>query len=280
MTQVVACIEGSPLTPAVCDAAAWAARRLAAPLEFLHVLPHVDTPVALDLSGNIGLGSQDMLLDELAELDRRRSKLALEQGRIMLEAASLRAIEAGVPAPGRRQRHGDLVSTLRESEAAIRLLVMGRQGRDGGAAEHVGSHLENVVRTLHRPILVVPGAFTPPQRILIAVDGSATTGRAVERVAASPLFAGLPVHVVGVGDERLQSALDAARNTLVAAGFAVTAARENGGVEEALCAYRTAHAIDLIVMGAYGHSKIREFLVGSTTTRLIRQSKIPLLLLR
>lgn len=42
----------------------------------------------------------------------------------------------------------------------------------------------------------------------------------------------------------------------------------------------SAHAIDLIVMGAHGHSKIRQFLVGSITTRLIRQSKIPLLLLR
>jgi len=60
----------------------------------------------------------------------------------------------------------------------------------------------------------------------------------------------------------------------------VNASIRSGQVEEVLCAYRTEHQIDLIVMGAYGHSKIREFLVGSTTTKLIRQSKIPLLLLR
>ena len=47
-----------------------------------------------------------------------------------------------------------------------------------------------------------------------------------------------------------------------------------------LGAYRDEHAIDLVVTGAYGHSRIREFLVGSTTTRMIRQSKVPLLLLR
>lgn len=279
MTQVVACIDGSPITLPVCDYAAWASRQMSAPLDFLHVVSHADTPVQVDLSGNIGLGSQDVLLAELAELDRQRSKLALEQGRLMLEAACARAIEDGVPNPSRRQRHGELVDTLREFEADIRLLVMGRQGNDG-VGEHVGSHLENVVRTLHRPILVVTGAYQPPARILIAFDGSATTKKAVDMVAASPLFAGLPIHVVGVGDDKLDAALGGARNTLATAGFAVTTARLQGAVEEALCAYRNAHAIDLIVMGAYGHSKIREFLVGSTTSTLIRKSKIPLLLLR
>jgi nucleotide-binding universal stress UspA family protein len=281
MTQVVACIDGSPISLPVCDYAAWASRRMSAPLEFLHVLAHVDAPAALDLSGNIGLGTQDILLAELAELDRQRSKLALEQGRLMLEAACERAVADGVPNPSRRQRHGELVDTLREFEADIRLLVMGRQGNDG-VGEHVGSHLENVARTLHRPILVVPGPYAEPRRILIAFDGSATTKKAVEMVAASPLFKGLPCHVVTVGADKpeTRASLDAAARTLTAAGFDVVTDVLSGAVEDALCAYRNTHAIDLIVMGAYGHSKIREFLLGSTTTKLIRQAKIPVLLLR
>ena len=160
---------------------------------------------------------------------------------------------------------------------------MGRQGEQGDSAgEHIGSHLENVVRTLHRPILVIPSDYTEPQRILIAFDGSATTRKAVEMVAASPLFRGLPCHLVMVGADKAEAReqLDWARTTLERAGFQVIAGIRSGHVEEVLCAYRTEHAIDLIVMGAYGHSKIREFLVGSTTTKLIRQSRVPLLLLR
>ncbi|WP_371133651.1 universal stress protein [Thiobacillus sp.] len=65
--------------------------------------------------------------------------------------------------------------------------------------------------------------------------------------------------------------LEWARAMLAQAGFAVTALLRSGQVEDVLCAYRTEHAIDLIVMGAYGHSKIREFLVGSTTTRSARR---------
>jgi len=284
MTHVIACIDGSRITSAVCDYAAWASRRLEAPLNFLHVLGRSEYPVPADLSGNIGLGSREALLQELAELDEKRSRLALEQGRLMLDAAKARAMANGVASPiTSRQRHGELVDTLLELESDIRLLVMGRQGEQGDTAgEHIGSHLENVVRTLHRPILVIPTDYTEPQRILIAFDGSATIRKAVEMVAASPLFRGLPCHVVMVGADKADAReqLDWARTTLEKAGFEVAARMRSGQVEEVLCGYRTEHDIDLIVMGAYGHSKIREFLVGSTTTKLILQSKIPLLLLR
>lgn len=283
MSQVIACIDGSKLTLAVCDYAAWASRKMDAPLDFLHVLGRSEYPIPADLSGNIGLGSREHLLQELAELDEKRGRVALEQGRLMLEAAKARAIADGVPNPTSRQRHGELVDTLIEFEHDIRLLVMGRQGEHGDSAgEHIGSHLENVVRTLHRPILVIPSDYSEPQRILIAFDGSATTRKAVEMVAASPLFRGLPCHLVMVGADKAEAReqLDWARTTLERAGFQVIAGIRSGHVEEVLCAYRTEHAIDLIVMGAYGHSKIREFLVGSTTTKLIRQSRVPLLLLR
>ena len=283
MSQVIACIDGSRLTLAVCDYAAWASRKMDAPLDFLHVLGRSEYPIPADLSGNIGLGSREHLLQELAELDEKRSRVALEQGRLMLDAARARAVADGVPNPTSRQRHGELVDTLIEFEHDIHLLVMGRQGEHGDSAgEHIGSHLENVVRTLHRPILVIPADYSEPQRILIAFDGSATTRKAVEMVAASPLFRGLSCHVVMVGADKPEAheQLDWAQTTLERAGFQVIAGIRSGHVEEVLCAYRTEHAIDLIVMGAYGHSRIREFLVGSTTTKLIRQSRVPLLLLR
>ncbi|MHB1213557.1 MAG: universal stress protein [Thiobacillus sp.] len=283
MSQVIACIDGSRLTLAVCDYAAWASRRLDAPLDFLHVLGRSEYPIPTDLSGNIGLGSREHLLQELATLDAQRSKVALEQGRLMLDAAKERAVADGVVRPSSRQRHGELVDTLRELESDIRLLVMGRQGERGdGAGGQVGSHLENVVRTLHRPILVIPSDYTEPHRILIAFDGSATTRKAVEMVARSPLLRGLPCHVVMVGEDGAEprEQLGWARTHLETAGFGITAEIRQGEVEAVLCAYRTEHEIDLIVMGAYGHSRIREFLIGSTTTKLVRQSTVPLLLLR
>src|SRR5690554_6600888 len=99
MSHVIACIDASASATAVCDYAAWASLRLTAPLTFLHVLDQRHYLVETDLSGNIGLGSREHLLRELAVLDEQRSKLALQQGEIILATAKERALTAGVAAP-------------------------------------------------------------------------------------------------------------------------------------------------------------------------------------
>lgn len=279
MTRVMACIDGSASAPAVCDYAAWASLSLGSPLTFLHVLDQRLYPVA----ANIGLGSRKHLLEELAALDQQRNKLALEQGRLMLAAAKERAVRDGVVAPDARQRHGDLLENLQQLESETRLLVMGRQGESsGGLSQHVGSQLESVIRVMQRPILVTPAAFQKPQSAMLAFDGSATTRKGVEMLASSPLLNGLPLHLVMVGvesDEALAQ-LDWAKALLLKAGFTVHAAIRSGAVEPTLHAYQTEHGIDLLVMGAYGHSRVRQFLVGSTTTNMLRTTTGPLLLLR
>jgi nucleotide-binding universal stress UspA family protein len=280
MTNVIACIDGTEVSAAVSDYAAWASLRLEAPLVLLHVLDKSEYPTESNLSGNIGLGSREALLQELAELDERRSKLALEQGRLMLDAARTRAMADGVVDPLTRQRHGSLVDTLLELEDETRLLVLGKH--DENLKPHVGSRLESAVRTLHRPILVTTAEFRTPRRVMIAFDGSATTRKGVEMIAGSPLFRGLPCHVVmaGVDDPESRAQLDWAGNTLADAGFDAPASIHSGEVEQVLCGYRREHDIDLVVMGAYGHSVIRRFLVGSTTTNVIRNATVPVLLLR
>ncbi|HBO1414522.1 universal stress protein [Pseudomonas aeruginosa] len=283
MPHVIACIDGSASAPAVCDYAAWASLSLGAPLTFLHVLDQRQYPVAADLSGNIGLGSREHLLDELTSLDEQRGKLALEQGRIMLAAAKERAIADGVTAPEGRQRHGDLLESLRELESETRLLVIGRQGKSsGGAEQHVGSQLESVIRLMQRPVLVTPVNFKRPGRAMLAFDGSATTRKGVEMLASSPLLKGMPVHLVMVGAQSKESwaQLDAACDALGTVGIQVYTAIRTGEVEPTLHAYQAEHGIDLLVMGAYGHSRIRQFLIGSTTTTMLRTTDTPLLLLR
>ena len=53
-----------------------------------------------------------------------------------------------------------------------------------------------------------------------------------------------------------------------------------GEVEATLRGYKDEMNIDLLVMGAYGHSRIRHLLVGSTTTSMLRRAGVPVLLLR
>ena len=281
--QVMAAIDGSQFSEGVCDYAAWASLALGAPLTFLHVVDNHPQTAEADLSGNLGLGAREHLLEELAHLDEQRAKVAQEQGRLMLKAAKERAIEDGVGEPATRQRNGTLVETLAELENDMRLLVIGKRGEGAHqASDHLGSNLERVVRTLHRPILMAPETFTRPERVMIAFDGSKTTRKGVEMLAKSPLFNGIPVHVVIVGAETgdNRSQLEWALSTLREAGHEAEGAIRAGDVEETLRGYQQEHGIDLLVMGAYGHSRVRHLLVGSTTTTMLRRASLPVLLLR
>ena len=90
---VLSCIDGSRFSGAVCDYSAWIASRASAPIKLLHNIERVTTPAVADLTGSIGLGSQEELLEELTSLEQQRSKLLLEQGRQMLEGAQERALK-------------------------------------------------------------------------------------------------------------------------------------------------------------------------------------------
>ena len=212
-TQVLACIDASPYAQAVCDYAVWAAKQLSTPVTLVHVLDkalHTQTP---DLSGSIGLGSQELLLQQLAELDEKHSKLALQRGRLILDAARQQIEQAGVTSADERLRHGQLLDTLTELESQTRLLVLGKRGFSSADAHgHMGLHVERVIRSVHKPILLTQQQFKTPQRIMLAFDGSATAVKSAQMLAASPLLRGLPLHLVMVGQDS-----DAAQQQIAAA---------------------------------------------------------------
>ncbi|ANT65478.1 MULTISPECIES: universal stress protein [Prosthecochloris] len=284
MSNVIGCIDGSAATEAVCDAAAWAAAKLEAPLLLLHVLEKTEQPAKGDLSGSIGLGTREHLLEELVELEEKKSRLALEHGKEMLQAAKERASVLHKGETTTLQQHGNLPETALELQSQSRLLVMGRQGEaHENTPGSIGSHIETVARTMHRPILVVMPGFSVPQRFMIAYDGSDTAEKAVDMVAQSPLLKGMNCHVVMISNSSKpepQVQLEKVATKLEQAGLTVTSALLEGDVINTLLEYQDTLNIDLMVMGAYGHSRIRQFLVGSNTTRMISSSRIPILLLR
>lgn len=282
--NVVACIDASNSALGVCDYAAWASRRMGEPLTLLHALDEEKYPAKTDMSGNIGLGSREQLQDELVSLDRERSKLALKHGHLLLDEAEKRVLASGgIDNVTKRQRHSDLASSLVELEPESRLFVLGLQGESSTAVgRHIGSQLETVIRSVHRPLFLVPDEFTAPRSAMLAFDGSATGFRSIELLAGTPVFKGLPLHLVMVDSDTEEHRAQLKRATAALAGqnMEVHLAIREGDVEQALHAYQEEHDIDVLIMGAYGHSRIRRFLVGSTTTRMLETAKKPLVILR
>src|SRR3546814_5735902 len=64
------------------------------------------------------------------------------------------------------------------------------------AADHIGSMIERVVRASEKPVLVASREYSEPQHIVFAYDASPAAERALERLANSPPFDGLPVTIV------------------------------------------------------------------------------------
>ncbi|MFZ2220409.1 MAG: universal stress protein [Comamonas sp.] len=282
--KVLACVDQSHFADHVADYAAWAARRMDAPLEFLHVIDrHPELGSGEDHSGAIGIDAQENLLTKLSADDEARTKNAREQGRIFLNRLRERAFASGAALVDVRQRHGELEETLAEQAEGVRLLVLGRRGEAAETTQRdLGRNVEHVVRAVHKPILTVTAGFKEPQRVMIAFDGGNVTRRGVEMVAGSPLFRGLPIYLLMSGKESQDAhrQLDWAKTTLETAGFEVTALLTPGDAESTIAKTVKEQSIDMLIMGAFGHSRLRSLLFGSKTADLLRSSTIPTLLLR
>lgn len=282
--KILACVDQSRFADDVTDYAAWAAQRMGAPLELLHIIDqHPETSNSQDHSGSIGIDSQELLLSALADEDAVKNKMAREVGRVFLTRLRERTRAFGIETADIRQRHGNLVETLTEQEQDVRLFVLGRRGESANLTQRdLGRNVEIVVRSLNKPILTITEGFTEPSSICIAFDGGLVTRKGVEMVAASPLFKGLTVHVLMSGRESKESAkrLNWARTTLEEANFNAPIHLIPGDAESVIATFVKDNNIDMLIMGAYSHSPLRSMLFGSKTADLLRSAKIPTLLLR
>lgn len=139
-----------------------------------------------------------------------------------------------------------------------------------------------------RPVLLFrPGVADLPSGplggIVVAWDGSRAAARAMAD-ALPLLLKAREVHVLTVLNEKAETpggaSHDAVRHLqahgVKAKGEEVDAAGRRIG--EALAEYAAQRRPDLLVMGAYGHSRMREFVLGGATEYMLYNPKVPLLL--
>lgn len=281
----MACVDGSVLSQSVCDFGAFFSKTLHLPLELLNVVEHLHVSAHTDLSGNIGLGARDDLLESLIDEEQDESKKAIAKGKTMLLNLKERALTQGVKEVKIVQKHGELYETIAPHKEEIRLLILGLRGRDHeGNVHSVGSQVEELIRTLNVPILLVNEAFHAPKKILIAYDGSASSKKALEIVTQEPLLGEVERHLIHVGKNR-ETSLALLREACALFSkpqihTVQSISLQGGEAAESLLSYQDKNEIDLIAMGAFSHSRIRDALFGSFTSKMIFKTTKPLLLLR
>jgi nucleotide-binding universal stress UspA family protein len=216
-------------------------------------------------------------------LDEARGKLDVQKGKLILEHAKEQVIGLGVSKVETLHRRGSLVETISEFESSSQLIVLGKRGEHADfATGHLGSNLERVVRATHKPVLVTSRNFKEINRFVIAYDGGPSTLKAVDYLTTNPLLQGLECHLLKMGPENGEnrSLLERAATKLQQSGFTVQAHLQRRNAEEAIADYVKSNRIDMLVMGAYGHSHIRTLIIGSTTSTMLRSCLIPVLLFR
>lgn len=281
---VLSCIDGSSFSEAVCDYSAWIASTIQAPIKFLHTIEQSCVPEIADLTGAIGLGASEELLKELSNVEQTRRKLLIQKGKLMLEGSQAKAQSAGLTDIELSQQHGSLPEALIELESESRILVLGIRGQDhdNNNQQQIGATLETVVRSLHKPIFVVNTDFKKPEKIMLAYNKSPAAKKALAMICSSLLFKGIECHIVHVGNKHaeLDTLLHQAYEQLKASGIEPKIEYLDGQIHEALANYQQANDIDLTVMGAFSHNRVRDFLLGSFTAKMLETTQKPLLLLR
>ena len=282
MSRILAFVDGSTYAASVGALSGWAASRLGVPVELAHVLGRRMSG-SFDLSGSLEAEQSAALLDEYARLDEQHAKLAQARGRTLLDTAKAIASSAGAAQVETRLRNGDLLEALADLERDAQLVVIGKRGEGADFARlHLGSNVERVVRASTKPVLVAARAYTPFDRFLIAFDGGDSASRAVGYVASSALLKGMAATVLSVGadtDEN-RSRLDAPVRRLREAGFDVEGTLLQGHPDDVIGAHVERNGFGLLIMGAYGHSRIRSLVIGSTTNAMVRRCRIPVLMFR
>ncbi|CAA0121349.1 Uncharacterised protein [Halioglobus japonicus] len=283
MKKIITCVDGSAYSDAVCNAGIWAARKLDKAILFLHAIEKKNTAEIEDLSGAIGLGARSSLLHEMASLDEKRSKLALEVGKEMLGHACDLAAERGCEVIEKTQRHSDIVEAICDLESDARLVVIGRSGESHGQNfKALGSHIEQIIRQVHTPVLIANKDFSEPKSFMLAYDGRATADKAVKRIIDGGLLHNMVCHLVTVKNSQ-SGLMDKFKHTeklLVESGFEVRSSFLEGNIFSALTEYKANNEVEMLVMGAFSHSKLAKAFLGSNTLKMIENTHLPLIILR
>jgi nucleotide-binding universal stress UspA family protein len=287
MKRILLCTDGSAFAQSSYPYAAWFAQGMGASVDVLYVTDSRGqaTAEASNLSGSIGLGASESLLKKLVEVEHERAKLNHQRAKLILADAEQALTSHGAETVTLIHKTGFLVDYLETLEADADLIVLGKRGEAADfASGHLGANVDRIVRSSTKPCLVTPREFAPLERLLVAYDGSPTGQRLLTFLAHTPSLKPLDIHLLmavrSESDPSAAQALAEAVALLQQAGIEPKVSQPVGDPEQAIAQYIEAHSISLLLMGAYGHRRVRHLVIGSTTIQLLRSSQIPLLMLR
>jgi nucleotide-binding universal stress UspA family protein len=264
------------------------ARRFAGHVRGLHVQPDLTEPVthALVATRMTGEEASSDFRRFTAAAEREVERESVELARLF-EAAAARAGAAMLDAPAATDQPSASWAAVAgfESELVGRLgrifdlTVIARRGPHGSSHDTVQAALLDT----GRPMLLAPPAVPAAlgDAVLLAWNASPQAARAVANALCLLQKATRVIIVaVGNGPEPEPTAADLAR-ALAWHGIGAQARHIEQGsrrVRDILLSEATAMAADLLVIGAYSHSRMRQVVFGGVTEHMLDHAELPVLM--
>ncbi len=262
--RVMCPLDGSELSERALPTAERLAHRFGSELLLLRMVePSMPAPA----------GVMPMLAFRLAETSRQAALPYLERWQKELATRGI-PVRALLKEGGARS---ELIETV--TEQAVDLIVMSSHGRTGGGRFLLGSVAEGVMRHSSCPVLLVRGAETAWQRLLVPLDGSPDSLQAIS--VASTLaepdsqvdllrcaeLEGIPLSVQE--RETITEAIKAELEAITVPGAHTTRRVVEGQATGCILAQRA----DLIVITSHGRTGLKRWLLGSVAEQVARYAE-------
>ena len=253
------------------------ARRLGASLIGLHVVDIVSIEGSFfhDISGSLGL-------EPYLDFSSRMREVLTARGRAVVEEFCAAAARENIPAQPLLDM-GVVANQICERAKAADLVMIGHRGvHERFSTGLLGSTAESVARKSPRPLFVSPRTRREINRLALAYDGSERASKAMRAAAEFATDLRAPLTVITVARDRSagERVLAEARQYLEPYRIEPSFKLLSGHAHEEIVRFLSVSGTDLLFIGAYGHSRIIEMVLGSTTEYVLRNAPCPVFLSR
>ena len=278
--KILVPIDGSANSNTALEYGIYIARKMEASLTGLHVIDVnlIQGPMLTDISGAVGMPPYEGFFDAI-------EKSLQEKADFILKEFQERCQKAGVKYEVRKEI-GKVSAIIIEEAKNADLILMAKKGehfhlKEGGL---LGSVAEAVVRNSGKPVLITPENFIEIESMGLAYDGSGPAIKALKLSLQLSQQNVWPLTVLIVTTDLKKAAdlidqIEEANQKEAPVVDCETITVAGKEVDEIIKFIREG-SVELMVMGAYGHNRLRELLLGSTTSHVINKSPIPVLLAR
>lgn len=271
-------LDGSEHSRTAVRYALWLAERFGARVVGLHVVDIVSIEGSFfhDISGSLGFEPYLDFSSKMREVLQERGQALLQE---FTSEAERRAVTSDAVVG-----MGVVPNEICERARTADLVIIGHRGLDDRFSTGLlGGTAESVARKCPKPLWVCGVGFSEVTMPLLAYDGSQRSAAAMAAAAEFCASLSLPLTVLHVNRDSAQGqkTLVEAETYLRSYGLELQCElQQTGNAPERIANFIRERRHDLLFIGAYGHSRIIEMVLGSTTEYVLRNSTCPVFLSR